>query len=240
MKPVEDYQKVGHSITLDEALTPLRSAITNLDEYVRKAKTRTRASTSSVLNEDQSAALYLYTMQIDDNSFSRLLNRALRSENNNELKKYWLNYLQLLLSAFNKLFTAKGYVYQGTSTNIKEKYPKGKIITWHGITSCTRMPDKIVNAMWGENLTLLNLKVHNGKDISAYSCSNNETEIVLLPGTRLRVMDVKKNIDLNIDQIDLEEVNDKILQIDAIRNLSTQRVSNDASLGKRSTFDIVW
>lgn len=236
---MEDYKNVSHSITLDEALKPLRVNIPQLDENIRKAKICAHASTSDVLDADQSAALYLYTMQVNDKSFSRLLNRTLRSENNNDLNKYWLNYIQLILSALKKLPAVKGHVYQGTTYNIKEKYPKGEIITWHGITSCTQIPDNIVNPMLGKNLTLLNLKILSGKDISAYSCNNYETEIVLLPGTRLRVMDVKKNTDLGIDEIHLEEVNDQILQLDAVRNVPTQRVSNDASLGKRFMFGIL-
>ncbi|CAF2449842.1 unnamed protein product [Rotaria sp. Silwood2] len=161
-----------------------------------------------------------------------MLNRVLRCQDQTDLKKYWFNYFELICSALNKLPSVKGHVFQGITSKIKDKYPKKKIITWWGITSCTQTPDDIVSSLLGEKSTLLNIKILNGKDISAYSCNSNETEIVLLPGTRLRVNDVSYNNNFNIDEIDLEEINDEILRSDILRLETKQHFTKDESFDK--------
>ncbi|CAF4424738.1 unnamed protein product, partial [Rotaria sp. Silwood2] len=158
-----------------------------------------------------------------------MLNRVLRCQDQTDLKKYWFNYFELICSALNKLPSVKGHVFQGITSKIKDKYPKKKIITWWGITSCTQTPDDIVSSLLGEKSTLLNIKILSGKDISAYSCNSNETEIVLLPGTRLRVNDVSYNNNFNIDEIDLEEINDEILRSDILRLETKQHFTKDES-----------
>ncbi|CAF4573936.1 unnamed protein product [Rotaria socialis] len=230
IKPIENYQK-RDSVTLEEALDPARNIVANLDENIRKAKLRANKSSRSILNIDESAAIYLYTMQVNETSFSRILNQALRSDDQRIVKEYWLKYLQLLWQALKKLPSVRGHVFQCATAKINEKYPKEQMITWWGITSCTQTPDEIVGSFLGKKLTLLNIKIINGKDISEYSCKSYETEIILLPGTRLRVKDLSKNFNLNIYEIDLEEIDDAILLFNTMRNLKTQRVSKDVSLG---------
>ncbi|CAF1298453.1 unnamed protein product [Rotaria magnacalcarata] len=231
IKSIENHQK-SLSVTLEEALDPVRSTIANWDENIRNAKLLAKRRSSNILNIDESAAIYLYTMQVNETSFSRILNQALRSDDQSIVNEYWLKYLQLLWQALKKLPSVRGHVFQCATTKIKEKYPKEQIITWWGITSCTQTPDEIVGSLLGKNLTLLNIKILNGKDISEYSCKSYETEIILLPGTRLRVNDVSKNVNLNIYEIDLEEIDDEILLFNTMRNLKTQRVSKDLSLDK--------
>ncbi|CAF1120901.1 unnamed protein product [Rotaria sp. Silwood1] len=173
-------------------------------------------------------------MQLNDRSFSRMLNQALRYEDQTEVKNYWFNYLELIWSALKQLPSAKGNVYQVVNGRIKENYPKKKIITWWGITSCTQVPDNILSEMLGKKSTLLKIKILNGKNISEYSCKSNETEIVLLPGTRLRVNNVSYNTNLGIDEIDLEEISDEMFQSDTNSNHTTKRTSKDGS------FDKIW
>ncbi|CAF4022697.1 unnamed protein product [Rotaria sp. Silwood2] len=226
LKPIQGYRN-SRNITLEEALKPMRDAIPHLDDYIKQAKRHSNISSSNTLSIDESAAIYLYTMQLNDRSFSRMLNQALRYEDQTEVKNYWFNYLELIWSALNKLPSFRGDVYQGITRSIKENYPKKKIITWWGITSCTQTPDNIVSSLLGKNSTLLKIKILNGKDISAYSYNRNEIEIILLPGTRLRVNDVLYNSSLRIDEINLEEINDEMLQSNTTSNQNIKRISND-------------
>ncbi|CAF3853179.1 unnamed protein product [Rotaria sordida] len=230
-KSIEGYQNKSIA-TLEEALNPIKNIIPQLDDYIRRAKKRAHTTSSNVLTVDESAAIYLYTMQLNDQCFSRMLNRALRCEDQTDLKKYWFSYLGLICSALTKLPSVKGHVYQGVTSKTEKKYPKNEIITWWGITSCTQTPDNIVSSLSDEKLTLLNIKILNGKDISAYSCNSNETEIILLPGTRLRVNDVSYNTNFNIDEIDLEEIDDETLQSETIRQKTKHRISKDGSFDK--------
>ncbi|CAF1252995.1 unnamed protein product [Rotaria sordida] len=231
LKPIKSYQN-SRNITLEDALKPIRNAIPHLDDYIQKVKRRVNTSFSNSLTIDESAAIYLYTMQLNDISFSRMLNEALRYEDQTEVKNYWFNYLELILSALKKLPSIRGHVYQGVTRRIKENYPKKKIITWWGITSCTQTPDNLVSSLLDKKSTLLNIKILNGKDISTYSCKNNEIEIILLPGTRLRVNNVSYNVNLGIDEIDLEEINDEMLQLDTTSNHTKKRISKDGSSNK--------
>ncbi|CAF3321020.1 unnamed protein product [Rotaria sp. Silwood2] len=129
LTPIEGYQN-SPIITLEEALNPLKDVISRLDEYIHHAKKCAKVDASNILNVDESAAIFLYTMHSDDTSFSRMFNTALRCEDRTDLKSYWFKYLQLIWSALKKLPSVKGHVYQGIATQIKEKYPKKKTNTW--------------------------------------------------------------------------------------------------------------
>ncbi|CAF4060139.1 unnamed protein product, partial [Rotaria sordida] len=208
LKLIDGYQN-QRTITLEKALNPLRDHIRHLDDFIRYAKQRANMTSASTLTHDESAAIFLYTVHWNDTCFSRELNRALRSEDQTDLKR--------------------GHVYQGITRKIKEKYPKNKTITWSGVTSCTYSKDLLVPSLLGEKSTLLNIIIRNGKDISEYSCNSNETEIILLSGTRLRVTDVTNNTDLNMDEIDLEEITDELPKAEAFRLPTTKRISQDGS-----------
>ncbi|CAF3244854.1 unnamed protein product [Rotaria sp. Silwood2] len=231
LNPIKDYQN-NRFITLEEAVEPLRKIIPHLNQYIQEAKRNFNINSSDSLTIDESAALYLYTMDSGDQILSRLFNQALRCKYQTDLKTYWFKYLELIYSALSKLSSVSGYVYQGIPTEIKENYSKNKIITWWGITSCTPIPDNIVVSLLGKNSTLLNILVLNGKDISAYSCNKNRNEIVILPGTRLHVNDVSYNNNLGINEIDLEEIADDVLELDPVEHETALCTSKDEPFSK--------
>ncbi|CAF4091901.1 unnamed protein product, partial [Rotaria sordida] len=231
LTPVKGYEN-NCNITLEETVESLRDGIAHLDDYVKQAKRRANTNPLYGLTIDESAAIYLYTMQLNDRSFSRMLNEALRYKDQTEVKHYWFNYLRLIWSALKKLPSIKGNVYQGITRRIKEKYLKKQVFTWWGITSCTQIQDNIVSAIRDKNSTLLKIKILNGKDISAYSCKSNENEIVLLPGIRLRVNNVSYNANFCIDEISLEEINDETLESITTLNQTKKCTVKDGPLDK--------
>ncbi|CAF5024232.1 unnamed protein product, partial [Rotaria sp. Silwood1] len=88
------------------------------------------------LTHDQSAAVYIYTMEWGDTTLNRVLNRALRCENRQALK-VWFPYLKLFDTALDILPTVKEVVWRGVPLNIGMNFTKNQIVTWWSVNSCS-------------------------------------------------------------------------------------------------------
>ncbi|CAF0811898.1 unnamed protein product [Adineta steineri] len=93
-------------VSIEKALEPLKSNINELSHYIKTAKQHCRFPSEHGLTHDESAAIYIYTMEWDNTSLYRLLNQALRSENRQALQ-IWFPDLKLFESALDKLPTVK-------------------------------------------------------------------------------------------------------------------------------------
>lgn len=100
--PIEGYEQKP-LVTLEEAVVPIEKTLFNLDS---KVKTAIRGSQRPLdgLSPDESAAIYLYTVEWPDPhpSFYTLLNQHLRSKKRKTLTP-WFLYLKLFLTALYKL-----------------------------------------------------------------------------------------------------------------------------------------
>ncbi len=68
---------------------------------------------SDGLTQDESGAIYLYTMQFhDEPSLYILLNKSLRAENREQLKP-WFPFLKLFVTALHKLPSQNKTVWRG-------------------------------------------------------------------------------------------------------------------------------
>jgi hypothetical protein len=178
-------------VSLESALHHLLSDISQLDKYIEYAKKNCNRSSTYGLTHDESAAIYLYTIEWDGGNSQSLyfmFNNALRSGNRSE-KKRWSPYLKLLVTALMKFPSIEISVWRNLKEDVSKNYPKDKRFTWPNVTSCSRNVNEVIQCFWnlnGQN-TLFNISVINGKDISAYSQYAREQEVVLLPGTRFRV-----------------------------------------------------
>ena len=94
-------------VPLEQALKLIIPRVEQLDRSIKAARKYCRFPSEHGLTHDESAALYLYTMEGGENSFYRILNDALRSEDRPALKP-WFPYLKLLDTAFSKLPTVRG------------------------------------------------------------------------------------------------------------------------------------
>jgi hypothetical protein len=118
-----------------EAIPTLLDAIKSsehLVEYLReKAEEALKKCKSSKdkLTRDQSAALYLYSMQWPKgkDSFFFLFNRALRNEDRTKLVPYH-NYFKLFMSALNKLPSKEQQVWRGVVGDLTDRYLTGSIV----------------------------------------------------------------------------------------------------------------
>jgi len=136
------------------------------------------------LTLDESAAIRLYTMTP---SVYKQLNAALRTENRNELEK-WFPYLRLLITALNKLPSLPTTtVYRGVADDISFNFDEDKSVQrWWSINSCST-DLKVIEHFLGGSGTFFIIETSYGKNISEYSAKRDEKEIILMPGTRVRL-----------------------------------------------------
>jgi hypothetical protein len=141
------------------------------------------------LNKDEAAAIYLYTMEMsEDVCIYRILNQALRVEDRSKVRP-WFAYLKLLDSAAAKLPKYKDIVWRGVNKDVSKSFKKGQKITWWSISSCSTSIN-VISAFLGKvpQSTLFSIQCSSGKSISAYTCYPDENEVILMPGTMLKVV----------------------------------------------------
>ncbi|CAF0729015.1 unnamed protein product [Adineta steineri] len=178
--PIYGYQHLP-ILTLEKSIEKLLPIVPGLGNYVIQAKENCR-KTSTNLTLDESASIYLYTMQI---SFFSKLNKDLRAKNRNALKP-WFSYLKLLITALEKLPSLEITIWRGVNDDVSSSFINNDEEIWWGINSCSKDPN-IVGIYVGPKGTIFAINAIQGKDISEYSAVKDEEEVVLMPGTRLFV-----------------------------------------------------
>jgi hypothetical protein len=173
-------------LPLQKALEPISSKLDQLDRFSKIAKNECHFPSEHGLSRDESAAIFLYTMEWGENSFYQVLNRALRAEDRSSLKP-WFAYLKLFDTAANKLPTVRQNLWRGVARDITKNFKKGDEFTWWSISSCSTSVN-IVKDFLGSNSTLFLIEAVNGKDVSNYTHYPSENEVILCSGTRLRVV----------------------------------------------------
>lgn len=195
--PIYGYQDLP-LLALKQTLEPIQSLVPGLMEYVTTA-TQNCNRTSPILTLNESAALYLYTMQIP---FFSSLNKALRAENRHELKP-WFSFLKLFLTALNKLPSEKMVVWRGILSDTGSNALENSVQIWWSVNSCSTSL-KVVEFYLGPKSTVFSIDASHGKDISTFSAYPDEKEVILMPGTRLRVMS-QPLASTNLDIVHLKE-----------------------------------
>ena len=174
-------------VPLETALKPIESLFNDLSRSIKTAKKHCHFPSPHGLSRDESAAIYLYTMEGGQNSFYKVLNDALRSENRSALK-IWFPFLKLFEVATSKLPTIRASIWRGVSGNVSGQFKKNQVFTWWSISSCSQSVDVIQDFLGtNKNSTLFMIEAVSAKDISSYSYYPSENEIVLSMGTELRV-----------------------------------------------------
>ncbi|CAF1554277.1 unnamed protein product, partial [Rotaria sp. Silwood1] len=84
------------------------------------------------LSQDESAAIYLYSME----SLYCELNRALRDKHRERLVPFF-PYLKLFLTALWKLPSEKCIAWRGVKADISDQFEEGETFVWWGLSSCT-------------------------------------------------------------------------------------------------------
>ena len=184
--PVYGY-RTEKIVSLEKALEPIQSQIYELPHFIKIAKRYCHYPSEHNLTKDESAAIYIYTMEWGDTALYRVLNNALRSENRQALK-IWFPYLKLFDTALDKLPTVKGVVWRGVSLDIGKNFTKNQVFRWWSVNSCSSSVDVIKNFL-GTNKasTLFLIEAVNGKKVSGYTEYEYEDEVILRMGTQFRI-----------------------------------------------------
>jgi len=184
-------------VSLEEAVQPIAGLVLDALTHVETAKEKFINHPNIPINE--AAAIYLYTMTIP---LYGELNKALRNEDGSSLKR-WFPYLKLLLTGLYKLPSLPCEVWRGVSNVKASDFKENNIHTWWSITSCSKSDD-FAGGFKCDKGVLFCIDSAYGKDITSYSAIPNEQEIILMPGTKLRVTKVDHD-DNGISTINLTE-----------------------------------
>lgn len=186
LPPVYGYRS-QKLIPIEKALESIQSEIDQLPYYIKVAKQHCHFPSEHGLTQDESAAIYIYTMEWGDTSLYCVLNKALRSENRQALK-IWFPYLKIFDTALDKLPTIKAVLWRGVNLDIGKNFTKNQLVTWWSISSCSSSVNVIKNFLGNDkNSTLFLIEAVNGKKISDYTQYENENEVILRMGTQLHV-----------------------------------------------------
>ncbi|CAF1013776.1 unnamed protein product [Adineta steineri] len=186
LTPVYGF-RVAKLVSIEEALQSVQSQIDELPYFIKIAKKHCHYPSEHGLTHDESASIYIYTMEWGEQTLYRVLNQALRNENRDVLK-VWFPYIKLFDTALNKLPTAKEVVWRGITADIGKNFTKNQIITWWSINSCSSSVNVIKKFLGKEkNSTMFLIEALNGKKVSSYTQFESEDEIILRLGTEFRV-----------------------------------------------------
>ncbi|CAF1548760.1 unnamed protein product, partial [Rotaria sp. Silwood1] len=166
------------------------------------------------LTQDQSAALYLYSLQ---HPFYEKFNGVLRNEDRTKAVPFF-HYYELFMCTLNKLPPVKGSVWRGVTADISDRYKEDSIHIWQAASSCTQkvhVTDTFLDQE--KHRTLFNIKCFNGRSIKNHSRYPNENETILPPGTCIKVISRLKLAD-KCYVVDCEEIT---LSPEELNNLLT-------------------
>ena len=175
-------------VSLEESLEPFDGRIQHLDGQIKQAKSHCHYPSEHHLTDDESAAIYLYSMRGDTNSVHEHLQRAWNTGDRSQMRP-WFRYLRLLRSGLNKLPNTRGEVWQGTAydPNLAHTLQSDSLPLYTSMgSSSTSLTDlkHDLNAKSGPRMILVGYKSIDGKDVTGYTESNSK-EVFLWPGMKL-------------------------------------------------------
>ncbi|CAF4391012.1 unnamed protein product [Rotaria sp. Silwood2] len=193
-------------LSIDLALQSVLSIVDRLDHYIEDAKRSRHYPSDHGLTEDESVAIYLYANDWNDQSLNKVLNNTLQSEDHTALQS-WLSFLKLFNAALEKLSTVHNTVWRGLTIDAAEKLNENEDLILCSVISCSSSRT-IIEHLLDDKSVLCSIKSFSAKNIQGYTSKNEEDEVILLPGTRLRVKCKQLNNDLDKPIIYLEEINE--------------------------------
>ena len=179
-------------LPLAKACMPLVDIIYNLLGYVQFAINHTPEVPSDGLTVDESAAIFLYTMEWQEShrSLYSMLNETLKTGTPEDLRPYF-KYMKLFLTAVSKLPCAPAQtVWRGVTIDLSVNYSAEAVETWWSFSSCTTTMNVLDTSAYLGNRgprTLFSIEAINGRVIRNHSHYKRENEVLLLPGTRMIV-----------------------------------------------------
>lgn len=194
LPPIKGYENMP-LVSLEKAVEPISHFFDSINDYVRVAKTNCTHPRDN-LSQDESASIYLYTMEFSSGpSFYTILNSTLRAEQRRDIKR-WFLYLKLFCTALRKIPSENMRVWRGVSgIDLRSKYELEKEIFWWGVSSCAKSMSALIE---NEHLkqhglrTVFDINCFNAKNVVSHSHYPNEKELILMPGSCFKVMDISE------------------------------------------------
>lgn len=213
LPPIHGYEDKS-LVSLENAITPLKSLVIHVEKMVTFAK-EGNIKPFKNLSVDEIGSIRLYTLEWEprEKSFFYILNQTLRAEERDKLKP-WFLFLKLIMTALRQLPSISTEVYRGVKDDLSEQYSEGTIFTWWGFSSCTTRKDVLEGDQFlgiSGKRTMFVIKCKSGKDIRELSFYRNEFEVLLLPSTRFRV--TKCSTSSGLTTIKLEELQSETVPI---------------------------
>jgi hypothetical protein len=179
-------------LSLADACVPLEDIVHDIFNYAATAFDSTSDVPADGLTRDESASIYLYTMEWNDGNRSlySILNNTLKTADRKDLRP-WFKYLKLFLTALVKIpYTPPQTVWRGIRQSRSDEFPQGAQVTWWAFSSTTKSLSVLENDLYLGKIgdrTLFSIETFNGRNIRAHSYFDTEEEILLLPGTYMEV-----------------------------------------------------
>ena len=192
-QPVVDFRN-RPLVSLEEAVESIVFCCPAIRQYVDLAM-RNCKNPAEGLNQNESASIYLYTMEWEPKQkcLHYALNATLRNENRNKLKP-WFPYLRLIFTALQKLPSQQETIWRGATLNLSQQYDIGKRYVWWAFLSCNQSRDNLESEQfigkYGPR-TLFHIECRTGKSIQRHSANTIQNEILLLPAMQF---EVKRNV----------------------------------------------
>ena len=196
--PIDGYQQLDVD-NLEKATESLVDVVPGLANYIVRARENCNKN-RRWLTHEESASIYLYTMQTP---FYSCLNEALRA-GNREVLEPWLAFLKLFMTALGHLPSRDALIWRGVAKDVGSTLVANTVLTWWSINSCSE-DTNVVECYLGETGTIFAIDAKNGRDISDYSAMTDEREVVLMCGTRLNVKSHPLNFQKRLSLVHLEE-----------------------------------
>ncbi|CAF1098872.1 unnamed protein product [Rotaria magnacalcarata] len=197
--PISGYSR-WPLVSLEEAVKDLASFVPGVESYAAYAKEHCIQNTP--LSRNESAAIYLYTKE---KLFFENFNKALRLEYGAALQA-WFPFLKLFMTALQKLPLCRTTLWRGVAgINItNSNFMENSFHIWWSVNSCT-LDLNVASVLADLMGTLFCIDAIYGRDITQYSAfQEKEKEIVLMPGTLLRVKGTRSDRN-GVSTIHLEE-----------------------------------
>jgi hypothetical protein len=204
---IPDYENTP-LVSLNKAVVPLQLIVTDIKRMVQTV-TAKRDEPTDGLTKDESNSIRLYSLewQPRENSVFYILNKALRSENRQQLTP-WFLFLRLILTALSHLTSNPLTVYRGINLDLAAKYPTGASTVWWGFASCMKKNNLLEKRLFLNKTgkrTLFVINCYSGKGIQQHTMYESEDEVLLPPGCQFNVVNcANKGEGLSI--VELKEI----------------------------------
>ena len=224
---IEGYQN-RPLVSLEEAVAPLLEIVPTIGRKADQAKEDAKREKTESLPIEQHAAIKLYTMEWSsyNRSLYYCLNEALRDEDRDRLKP-WFLYLKLLLTALLQLPSTSCKVFRGMKKDLRNEYPAGTHVLWWGFSSCTSdrelmRRDRFLGSRGPR--TLFSIEARTAKDIVSFSRYRTERELLLLPARQFEVLSCRPHDD-GLVEIHMKEISESLTNINLLDPVRTDLLS---------------